>query len=102
MAADEPDIVESWSSLMEEWACASKELDAALAMSRSNDPATLAEGLGRVEDARRHQDHVRQRLDALIRDAMMARTSPTDSIIVGRLSRANPEEPESSPDGETE
>ncbi|HEV7434331.1 MAG TPA: hypothetical protein VGO22_05615 [Pseudorhizobium sp.] len=98
MIAKESDIVESWASLMEEWACASKELDIALAMERPADPANLSDWHSRVDDARRRQDDVKQKIDALITEAVVTRTTPKDGIIIGRLSRENPGGSSSAPD----
>jgi hypothetical protein len=98
VAANESDIVESWASLMEEWTSASKELDIALATERPDDPAELCGWQNRVEDARRHQDNVKQRIDALIMGAVAARAPPTEGIIIGRLSCEIPDDASSSPD----
>lgn len=83
-------IIEEWASLMDEWASASKALDAVLAMAGSVDQAAMPEWQRTVDEARQRQNAVKQRIDEVISGALASRSVPVDGLIVGQLSESLP------------
>lgn len=83
-------IVEEWTSLMDEWASASKALDVVLAAAGSIDHVAMPEWQRTVDEARQRQNEVKQRIDEIISGALASRSAPVDGLIVGQIAESLP------------
>lgn len=75
---------------MEEWNTASRLLDIALSTPKPIDQSQLSLWQGTVDEARKRQEEIKQRIDVLVRDIMSARTRPSDGLVIGQIDAGIP------------
>lgn len=90
---DSNDLVDRWTILMDEWAMVSKELDVAMALGGSIDPAMMSQWQQHLDEVRQRQDAIKQRIDEIISEATAVRTAPVGDLIVGQISSILPQAP---------